>query len=148
MACCGNWNTCDGFVNTINPPYPLGISYRAHNLGPILASFSHLLTVVSCRQQMASWSEVLGDEESCLGAYPSPHSKCELVTQVRLPLCRLVAHLRHAFGVTKACSLRGPVTLVSGVRLTFQSAPGQGTCVCVTLPRADLTLAAVGNPPR
>ena len=25
----------------------------------------------------------------------------------------------------------------------FQSAPGQGTCVCVTLPAADLTLAAV-----
>jgi PAS domain S-box-containing protein len=29
-----------------------------------------------------------------------------------------------------------------GGRLTFQSAPGQGTCVCVTLPAADATLAA------
>ena len=31
---------------------------------------------------------------------------------------------------------------VHGGRLTFQSAPGQGTCVCVTLPAADSTLAA------
>ena len=30
-----------------------------------------------------------------------------------------------------------------GGRLTFQSESGQGTCVCVTLPVADLTLAAV-----
>ena len=29
-----------------------------------------------------------------------------------------------------------------GGRLSFQSAPGQGTCVCVTLPAADSTLAA------
>jgi signal transduction histidine kinase len=29
-----------------------------------------------------------------------------------------------------------------GGQLTFQSEPGQGTCVCVTLPSADTTLAA------
>jgi len=61
-----------------------------------------------------------------------------------------LARLCDPFFTTKAArggtglGLAITATLVHehGGRLTFQSAPGQGTCVCVTLPAADSTLAA------
>jgi PAS domain S-box-containing protein len=59
-------------------------------------------------------------------------------------------HLCDPFFTTKAArggtglGLAITATLVHahGGRLTFQSAPGQGTCVCVTLPAADPILSA------
>ena len=62
-----------------------------------------------------------------------------------------LARLCDPFFTTKAArggtglGLAITATLVHahGGRVTFQSAPGQGTCVCVTLPVADSTLAAV-----
>jgi PAS domain S-box-containing protein len=61
-----------------------------------------------------------------------------------------LARLCDPFFTTKAArggtglGLAITATLVHahGGRLTFQSAPEQGTCVCVTLPAADSTLAA------
>jgi signal transduction histidine kinase len=61
-----------------------------------------------------------------------------------------LARLCNPFFTTKAASggtglgLAITATLVHehGGQLTFQSEPGQGTCVCVTLPSADTTLAA------
>jgi signal transduction histidine kinase len=61
-----------------------------------------------------------------------------------------LARLCDPFFTTKAArggtglGLAITATLVHthGGRLTFQSTPGQGTCVCVTLPAADSTLAA------
>jgi signal transduction histidine kinase len=61
-----------------------------------------------------------------------------------------LARLCDPFFTTKATrggtglGLAITATLVHdhGGRLTFQSEPGQGTCVCVTLPAADSTLAA------
>jgi PAS domain S-box-containing protein len=61
-----------------------------------------------------------------------------------------LARLCDPFFTTKAAKggtglgLAITATLVHahGGQLTFQSTPGQGTCVCVTLPEADVTLAA------
>ena len=62
-----------------------------------------------------------------------------------------LARLCDPFFTTKAAKggtglgLAITATLVHdhGGRLTFQSKPGQGTCVCVTLPAADPALSAV-----
>jgi signal transduction histidine kinase len=61
-----------------------------------------------------------------------------------------LARLCDPFFTTKAArggtglGLAITATLVHahGGRLTFQSAPGQGPCVCVTLPATDATLSA------
>jgi polar amino acid transport system substrate-binding protein len=61
-----------------------------------------------------------------------------------------LAHLCDPFFTTKATrggtglglAITANLVHAHGGRLTFQSEPGQGTCVCVTLPVADTTLTA------
>jgi signal transduction histidine kinase len=61
-----------------------------------------------------------------------------------------LAHLCDPFFTTKAArggtglglAITANLVHAHGGQLTFQSAPGQGTCVRVTLPGADPTLAA------
>jgi hypothetical protein len=43
------------------PTHPLGGPLRACHFGPTLEAVPHLLAVVRCRQQMPSWSEMLGN---------------------------------------------------------------------------------------
>src|SRR5262249_52567012 len=47
--------------HSLGPPHPLGGPLYTCDFGPTLESFSHLLAIVRCRQEMPSGSEVLGN---------------------------------------------------------------------------------------
>jgi PAS domain S-box-containing protein len=122
------------------PPVWGDAQYLEHVVVNLIVNALEALPDPGCEVRV---STRLGPEERCL--------MLEVADQGVGIAPQHLARLCDPFFTTKAArggtglGLAITATLVHehGGRLIFQSEPGQGTCVCVTLPAADPTLSAV-----